>query len=274
MRQGTLRQTSQGETAEAPKVTRSRRVLPWAAVRTETLEPLVIDLYEPEAPPAGAAIWVHGFASRRDGEKVRFAGAALAAAGWALLAPDLQGHGDSGGTLEDLTIDRSVDDVRRVAAHPLYRDAAHRVLIGSSFGGLVAAWCSVDHPEVCDKLVLIAPAFGLVERHLASLTPADAQAWRDGRPLRVANERFDVSLSNKVLLEADRRTVGELAARLAKPTLILHGRHDDQVPVEASLSFFQACALKELDLYVIGDGEHRLTDHKEFLADQILRFVG
>jgi pimeloyl-ACP methyl ester carboxylesterase len=246
-------------------------------VRTETLPgppPLVVDVYEPADRAATAALWIHGFGSRRDGEKVRHAGDALAAAGSVLLAPDLQGHGASGGSFADLTIGRSIGDVVRVAQHPLFRDAVHRVLIGSSFGGLVAAWCSVDHPEVCDRLVLIAPAFGLVERHLASLPEDQAAAWRRGEPLRIVTEWLDARLSNRILREAEERTVADLAARLAKPTLILHGRQDEQVPVRASLDFFDACAFPGLDLFLVGGGDHRLTDHRALLADQILRYLG
>jgi pimeloyl-ACP methyl ester carboxylesterase len=145
------------------------------------------------------------------------------------------------------------------------------VLLGSSFGGVVASWAAAGRPGLCDRLALIAPAFGFIERHVATLSPEAAAAWRSGTPHRVEREWFNVDLSNRILLEAESRPWREFAQRLEMPTLVLHGSKDESVPVQASMEFASACEAVELE--VIEGGDHRLVDRKELLAERIERFV-
>ncbi|MHC4342691.1 MAG: alpha/beta hydrolase [Planctomycetota bacterium] len=238
---------------------------------TCSIADLVVDIYAPRAPSGAAVLFLHGFGSRRDGEKATYLGETLARAGIAFLAPDLQGHGESGGDLGTVTIERSIGDLLRVSAHPLFRSASRKVLLGSSFGGLVSSWAAVERPGLCDRLALIAPAFGFIERHLATLSREVAAAWRNGTPLKVEREWFEVDLSNRILLEAEKRPWRELAQRLGMPTLVLHGSEDESVPVQASVEFASACEAVQLE--VIEGGDHRLVDHKELLAERIERFI-
>jgi pimeloyl-ACP methyl ester carboxylesterase len=239
--------------------------------RTRRIADLAVDFHEPSGALRAAVLFVHGFGSRRDGEKATYLGDTLSADGIAFLAPDLRGHGESGGDLAAITIERSIEDLRCVAGEPLFRDAPRRVLAGSSFGGLVAAWAAAEDPGLCERLALIAPAFGFIERHVAELPPGRAEAWRRGEPLRVEREWITFDLDNRILLEAERRPVSDLARRLDRPTLILHGRNDESVPLRASEEFARSCPAVEL--CVIEDGDHRLVDHKETLGRRILAFV-
>lgn len=108
----------------------------------------------------------------------------------------------------------------------------HTVLLGSSLGGLTAARVAERDPRV-DKLVLLAPAFQLAARWRDSLGPAwgdwQRTGWREitdyttGQPARV-----DFGFIEDVL----RVDVGYPDIRC--PTLILHGRGDDVVPIAHS----------------------------------------
>lgn len=229
---------------------------------------LAVDVRRPAGAPRGAAMFVHGFGSRRDGEKATRLGEAAAADGRLFVAPDLRGHGDSGGSFEELTIGRSVEDVVAVAEGTGFASAGRRLLIGSSFGGLVAAWACAEQPDLCDTLVLIAPAFGFVERHVAMMPERVVSAWRAGELLTIQNEWLDVRLSNRILFEAETRPLADLAARLQTPTKIIHGRRDEQVPFAASLDF--AALRPATDVYLVGEGDHRLTAHIDLLIRQTL----
>ncbi|MHC4955048.1 MAG: alpha/beta hydrolase [Planctomycetota bacterium] len=242
--------------------------------RTVRVGPLVVDLYEPEGTPTAALLYSHGFGSARTGEKVVQMGEALASSGAAMLAPDLQGHGESDGEFGSITIQRSIDDLLSVAALPLFQDAPRKLLGGSSFGALTAAWASVDHPELCEGLFLIAPAFGFVERHAAALEEGELEAWRAGEPIRVERDWFTVELEHFLLLETEHREVERLASSFAKPALIVHGKQDETVPVDDVIAFFRTCQAPGLELLLIADGDHRLTDHKERLARELLGFAG
>ena len=244
------------------------------ARRTIRLGPLAVDLYEPEGPPRCVLLYSHGFGSHRQGQKVIALGEALVAHGAAMIAPDLQGHGESEGEFGAITILRSIRDLLRCAELPLFREAPRRMLGGSSFGALTALWASVDHPELCERLFLIAPAFGFIERHVAGYTPEEVERWRAGELARIERDWFSVDLQNDILLETEERQVAELAKRLRHPALMVHGKCDETVPWQDVVGFFRDCEAPGLELHLIGDGDHRLTDHLPTLTEQLIRFAG
>jgi len=232
---------------------------------------LVADVYGPEGATT-AVLFVHGFASTRNREKAVFMGETLSDLGMTFVSPDLQGHGDSGGRFEEISVGRSVDDLARVARLPAFASAPRRALAGSSFGGVVTAWTAVEHPGMCERLILLAPAFGFVDRYLATLPAPVVEAWRGGVLLPVKTDTFDVRLANDLLLDWERRDLADLARRLTIPTLILHGENDDSVPLHASEEFAAMCG-KKVELHVIAGGLHGLNEHRDELARKMLAFL-
>jgi len=241
--------------------------------RTIRVGPLAVDLYEPAATPRFALLYVHGFGSHRAGSKVTHLGEAVAVAGGAMLAPDLQGHGDSEGDFGSITIGRSIADLRSVAEVPLFRDTEHRLLGGSSFGALTAMWASVDHPDLCRRLFLLAPAIHFVERHSESLHPDELERWRSGKPIRVEKDWFTVDLESGLLHEAEDRAVSELARRFRHHARIVHGSEDETIPLADIEAFVKTCRNPDLSLRVVPGGDHRLTGHLDLLSDELLKFV-
>jgi len=243
------------------------------ALRTIRVGPLAVDIHEPEGGSRLALLFAHGFGSVRNGEKVLHFAAELTARGATLIAPDLQGHGDSEGAFGAITLERSIADLMRCAALPEFRTAPRRMLGGSSFGALTALWTSVEHPGLAERLFLLAPAFGFVERHAASLSREVRERWAAGEPLTVEKDWFTVDLEPAIYHETLRRPLADLARRLDVPALMMHGKRDESVPLQAVLEFFENCDAPGLELHVLGDGDHRLTDHKDLLAAELVRFA-
>ncbi len=92
------------------------------------------------------------------------------------------------------------------------------VLGGSSYGGLAAAWFAAAHPERITGLLLCAPAL-----HWSEAPVDDPSA---------------------------------LVAPAGIPTLVLHGRHDDVVPIDESRRY-QSRSGTHVELLECDDG-HRL----------------
>ena len=241
--------------------------------RTIRLGPLAVDLYEPAAQPRFALLYVHGFGSVRTGQKVVHLGEAVARAGGAMLAPDLQGHGDSQGDFGTITIARSIGDLCSVAEHPLFRETEHRFLGGSSFGALTSMWASVDHPTLCRGLFLLAPALHFIERHTEGLSPEQLERWRSGEPIFVEKDWFTVDLHSAIYEETEERAVAELARRFRLPARIVHGSEDETIRLADVESFVGQCDNPKLSLRVIPGGDHRLTEHLDLLAAELLAFV-
>jgi pimeloyl-ACP methyl ester carboxylesterase len=138
-------------------------------------------------------VFVHGLEGRPDGAKPT----ALREGGFEVFAPD--GRGRS-------LADRIAGAQRAIDAHP------GAILVGSSYGGLAAAWIASVRPDDLRGLVLLAPALFVVEPPVGD--PAGLQ----------------------------------VSATL--PTRVLHGTADAVVPVACSRRFVAAnphAVLTEVD---------------------------
>lgn len=204
-------------------------------------------------------VFLHGLTSVRVGEKsallFEFAKRHRLPA-WRF---DMRGHGDSSGDLADVTLTDLVADARTVL-----RAAGPSILIGSSLGGLVAAWTAAEHPELVRGLVLLAPALRFLPRLRARLGP-------DGR-LHLPHGERALEFHTHVLEDFERHDESMLPGAIRQPTLIVHGALDDTVPVDASTAFHEALAAPDRELVVIDDGDHRLNREFPDILARAARF--
>ncbi len=209
-------------------------------------------------------VYIHGFASHQKGEKVLYLRDRFRAAGCAFLAFDHRGHGDSSGTMAELTVTRNLEDLDAIITAQGAR-FKRRVLIGSSMGGQTAAWYAARHPDRITANLLIAPGFRFLENRIRDLGPKGVgELLREGL-MTVRNEWVEVTIGKGLLEDAKRYPVEKLLPDYETPTLILHGTRDDAVPFEDSVAFAQKTRARPMDLKLIAGGDHRLTDHKETL---------
>lgn len=218
---------------------------------------LAADELDGEAP---SYLFLHGLASTRSGEK------STSLLEWAhrhrrgLLRLDFRGHGESKGNIGNLTLTDLVADAQTGLEH-----LGRAILVGSSLGGLVAAWAAAKCPERVAGLVLIAPAFGFLAR--MSARPRHA-----GR-VRIENPWVCVDIDEHMLVDAKAWPEHDLPALISVPTLIVHGVCDEVVPVAESQRVFDGIPHARKDLWLVPDGDHRLTAHIEqvwLLADRLL----
>ena len=69
-----------------------------------------------------------------------------------VLAPDLLGHGDSAKPMGDYSLGAHASGLRDLLAT---LDVPPATVVGHSFGGGVAMQLAYQHPELCDRLVLV-----------------------------------------------------------------------------------------------------------------------
>ena len=125
------------------------------------------------------------------------------------------------------------------------------VLIGSSLGGLVAAWTAARDPARVAALVLIAPAFEVV-RHLEV-----------GRRL-AAGETDTLELGPAAVADARRFDESRLPDHLTMPTLFIHGERDDTAPLADLLQLVDRDRVR-----VIAGADHFFEEHFEPLRDAV-----
>lgn len=145
-------------------------------------------------------------------------------------------------------------------------DRDRAVVFGSSLGGLTAARAAERDPRIM-ALVLLAPAFLLVDRW------RERPGWDDWRRTGW-REIFDYTTNQPARVdfgsveEAMTIDVGYPDVRV--PTLILHGVHDEDVPIELSRTF--ARDKPHVRLVELDDG-HELIASLPRLLDEADRFL-
>jgi pimeloyl-ACP methyl ester carboxylesterase len=215
-------------------------------------------------------LYLHGFASGPQSSKGLAFGEHFARLGLAIDRLNLRLP-----SLEQLRLSAGIAAAR--AAIGGARDRA--VMIGSSLGGLTAALAATADPRVC-ALVLMAPAFQMVERWKARLGQAALGRWRETGWLDIddyatrTRGRVDFGfLQDAESVEAEMQaaqpeTGGFPDVRV--PTLILHGRNDTVVDIQTSRQF--AAGKRHVRLVELDDG-HELTASIPALLDEAQRFL-
>ena len=98
-----------------------------------------------------------------------------------------------------------------------------------------------------------------------TLDAAALDRWRATGVQRFSSAWIDLEIGCDLLDDAARYSPAELRAQLVTPALVIHGLRDTTIPWEESAAFLRTCTRAPLDLFLVGDGDHRLTAHKELL---------
>lgn len=192
-------------------------------------------------------IYLHGFASSPQSTKARYLRDRCQEIGLDLMILDL-----NQGDFAHLTLTRQLQQVEELinsSSEPI-------TLIGSSFGGLTAAWLGQRNLRV-QRLLLLAPAFNFLQHWLPKLSQVQLQQWQDSGYLPVYHygEKQIIPLHYEFVRDAHQYHEQQLQRPL--PTLILHGIHDEVIPVQASRDYAYSRSwvkLRELD------SDHSLAD--------------
>ncbi|NVB79072.1 MAG: alpha/beta fold hydrolase [Kofleriaceae bacterium] len=180
-------------------------------------------------------LYLHGFASGPQSKKGVEFEAYFARKGVAIQRLNLRVP-----SFEHLRLSAMIDTVRGAIDHAtslMPVGTRHRtVLIGSSLGGLTAARVAALDERVT-AVVLLAPAFQLADRWREALGEAAwnewyTTGWREVDDYTTgAKSRVDFGFVQDV----ERVDVGY--PDVTVPTLVMHGVHDDVVPIERSRKF-------------------------------------
>ncbi len=178
------------------------------------------------------SIYLHGFASSPHSKKARAVQQRFVQAGLPLLIPDLNQN-----DFAHLTLSRQVQQVEALLPSALdLLEKSPVLLIGSSLGGLTAAWLGDRHATI-QALVLLAPAFGFLDHWLPKLGETTLQQWQqDGYlPVYHYREGHEIPLHYAFVSDAQHYDAAQLNRPI--PTVILHGLDDDVIPIQASRDY-------------------------------------
>jgi hypothetical protein len=217
------------------------------------------------ASPAGPRwLYLHGFASGPSSFKGRAMAEHYAKQGVQMQRLDLRVP-----SFEHLRLGEMMASVRR----SIGGESDRALLFGSSLGGLTAARVAEEDPRVC-ALVLLAPAFRLMERWRARLGEEGWAAWRERGWFETLDyvskttARVDFGFAEEAAA-LDERSGGFPDVRV--PTLIIHGVNDPVVDI--ALSRRWSAGKRHVRLVEVDDG-HELAASLETIKREADRFVG
>ena len=121
---------------------------------------------------------------------------------------------------------------------------------------MTAAWLGEKYPQV-QRLILLAPAFGFLDHWLPKLGEAQVKQWQDSGYLSVYHYSENKQIPLHYQFVTDAKQYDESKLKKALPTLILHGKNDDVIPVVASRSY--ACQRPWVELIEL-ESDHNLTN--------------
>lgn len=212
-----------------------------------------------DAPPL---ILIHGFCASTHVWRDSFL--PLAENGFRVIVPDLLGYGFSEKPrAADYTFNAQA---RMIVGLMDYLGIESATLVGSSYGGAVAATCALDFPEKVSRLVLIgavindepvrqpmarlatAPLIGdlitpfMVDSERLSRWRQKKKIWSPGSPLVFDEERIVArhrplrsSSAHRAVLRTLRNwsanRIQEEARNITQPTLLVWGDHDNEIPL-------------------------------------------
>jgi alpha-beta hydrolase superfamily lysophospholipase len=227
--------------------------------------------------PKGSVVLAHGILTHRD-----YAGfypelaAELARGGFESLRFDFRGHGDSDGTLEQMTIAGEVDDL--AAAVEFVRSRHHHRIgiVGTSLGAGIAVLHTAGAPRPPFALVLLGSVLDYRRTFLEPETPW-AEKWFTPSALARAHTTGVLSLGNTAIglgLIREFETVkpAEILRDLSVPVLMIHGDEDPVAPFHVARGIARASS--NVTFARVGGAKHYFEGSEKRVFRSISQWLG
>ena len=219
------------------------------------------------------AIIMHGFTGNKEGRMLKLIADSLQNYGIASIRFDFNGHGQSEGRFEDMTVPNEIEDAKKVYEYVAtlpYVDASRIALVGHSQGGVVSAMTAgeLGSPRVA-AVALLAPAAVLRDDAIRGntmgakynpLDPPDSVPLFGGHNLGASYIRTAFTLP-----------IYETAARYTGPATIIHGTGDRVVPYTYGERFHEQW--KNSEWHLLEYFDHGFTQNVYRVAELTSEFL-
>jgi uncharacterized protein len=205
-------------------------------------------------------IYLHGFASSPGSQKACVFKDHFKKAGLTLIIPDLQED-----DFENLTVTSQVSLVQKIIDGKPDTDFA---LIGSSMGGYVATLIAETRKEI-GSLYLMAPGFNFLNRWMTNMGWDKSSLNLMPDLIQVFHYRYNKEVTLKTKLFRDAIDWDSLPMIHNVPTRIIHGIHDETVPIQESRNYVSSrpwCQLIELE------ADHGLLSCIDWIVDDCMKY--
>ena len=212
-------------------------------------------------------VFFPGYASDMEGAKALALDGFAEQRGPSMLRFDYSGTGSSGGEFEEGTLSLWLEEalalIDELAKGPL-------ILVGSSMGAWIALHVALLRPERVQALVGIAAAPDFTEWGFSE--EQKQQLRTNGRIEEPNPYGPEPSIFTHVFWQSGQKLLLlEREIPVDCPVRLLHGEKDEEVPLEVAFRLMRQLRSSDVQLNVLKDGRHRLSEPHEI--DAILRTV-
>ncbi len=228
--------------------------------------------YPADRSPMGTAMLAHGFSGNRIGPGRLLADFArrLQAEGFAVLALDRAGHGESEGAFADVAPPDEIDQLSAMLDYAQGPSRGPVHLIGHSLGGMEAACLAARRPDDVASLHLWAPAANFA----AEIRAGHIQ----GRSLAALDEGQAFDFNGQALGPAFRDAALDFdpfdgLERIDCPVTLHHGSDDGIVPPAVTETYLMRIPQAVRRLYPLADHGFARVDQRQLLMDTTLEAI-
>lgn len=211
------------------------------------------------------AIIFHGFTGNRNTPLLKEIANDLRDENIASVRFDFNGHGDSDGKFENMTVLNEIEDANAILNYVKTDPHVRNIyLVGHSQGGVVASMLAGLYPDLIKKVVLLAPAATLKSDALKGNTQGVTYN-PDHIPDRLPFK--DLTLGGFYLRVAQQLPIYEVSAQFTRPVCLIHGTNDTIVSPNASKKYDQI--YQNSTLHLIEGADHCFSDNYRKTASNL-----
>lgn len=230
-------------------------------------------LYRPElssGDKTSLVILMHGFMSDKNDRIITTLASELQNKHIAFIRFDFNGHGDSEGDFQNMTVSSEIADARKIFDYARQLDFVDDILLlGHSQGGVVASMLAGElGAENVASTILMAPAAVLKDNALDGImfgvrfNPADIPEY-----ISLFNRR----VGHEYLKEAQTLPIYETASQYTGPVCIIHGTSDEIVPYSYGVKYKDV--FENAVLHLIENEKHAFSKKLDEAKNIAIEFI-
>lgn len=231
------------------------------------------DGFDPQQDKCPMVILMHGIFASKDFIPIPSLAKGLAAAGIASIRFDFDGHGQSKGRMQDMTIEKELADARAILDYVKALPYVSGIgLLGHSQGGVIAAMTAgrlAAAGEAPDGVVLIAP--GSVIKEACQSGKFFGARFDPADPPEYIRCWGTMKLGREYLLTTQELDIYGTASAYHGPVRILHGDRDDIVPLWCSEKFREIYGDRS-ELMIVQGENHMITRRRKEVVAKTVSF--
>lgn len=213
------------------------------------------------------AIIMHGFTANRNTALLKQVADNLRNENVASVRFDFNGHGESEGKFEDMTVPNEIADANAILNYVRTDPHVKNIfLVGHSQGGVIASMLAGLYPDIIKKVVLMAPAASLKDDALKGNTQgAKYDPHHIPNTVPLVGNKIGMKVGGFYLRTAQVLPIYEVSSRFTGPVSIIDGTNDQVVDPKYSKKYNEV--YQNSELHMIKDADHRFSgEYKDIAA--------